>query len=177
MPRNEVVPLGLRRNYCDGNFSVVGHLKGRKANPSDLELVPNTDNRNCSLCDEPRWKVENTASVTKWYCGNPFEKSESSALQPTWNILKDKPTVARSSETSESTQPRPGSLLQGHAITDTCSGTCTNHCGSLGSCCDGVCQDCKGTTGSGCSSCGNACSGGNCTQGNCPGVIVLDQEE
>lgn len=169
MPRNEVVPLGLRRNYCDGNFSVVGHLKGREATPSDLELVPNTDNRNCSLCDEPRWKVENTASVTKWYCGNPFEKSESSAIQPTWNILKDKPTVARSSETSESTQPRPGSVLQGHAITDTCSGTCTNHCGSVGSCCNGVCQDCKGTTGSGCSSCGNACSGGNCTQGNCPG--------
>src|SRR5690606_6772891 len=81
MPRNEVVPLGLRRNWCDGNSSVVGHLKGRKATEYDLEMIPAKDNKNCSLCDEPRWKVENTATVTKWYCGDPFKKSEESAVK------------------------------------------------------------------------------------------------
>lgn len=164
MPRNEVVPLGLRRNYCDGNYSNVGHIKGRKANSYDLEKISNTDNRNCSLCDEPRWKVENTAKVTKWYCGNPFEKSEESSLQPKFEIEKQNATIARSEDSSTTKQPKQGSVLSGVAIRDTCAGTCTNNCGQVGSCCNGVCTDCGNSKGGSCG--GGGCSGSN---GNCGG--------
>lgn len=62
MMRNEVYALGIQINYKDGTHSPVFHIPGRKANQNDLERIGKGEPGNCTLCDQPVWKIEDTSS-------------------------------------------------------------------------------------------------------------------
>ncbi len=62
--RGEVYAVALRPNYCDGTFGPDIHLPGRKAISSDMDIIPNSDEENCTLCDKKRWELYDTSFIT-----------------------------------------------------------------------------------------------------------------
>ena len=65
---NENYLFFIRWNYCDNTSSAAFPLINRAATESEKELVHGDDN--CSDCELPRWKVEDTSIVEKYHLEN-----------------------------------------------------------------------------------------------------------
>jgi len=161
MPRDEVMSLALSKVWCDGTYSRFGHIPGRRATPYDREKIPISDPRNCTECELERWQVENTASVTKWYCGNPYEMMEDSQVSAFSLKIDKQDETDPNSGCPKGRHCNPGSVYQGIAVQGPCTATCSKSCYGLGCCKNGLCQNC----GAKCSGCSGGCSGTSCTGG------------
>lgn len=79
----EKYQFGIHFNYCDGTKTPNYIVSGRECIEEDLVKIPASDDSNCSLCELPRWRVEDTSFRTDLFGEDSKTKSKKSKQIPT----------------------------------------------------------------------------------------------
>lgn len=79
----EKYQFGIHFNYCDGTKTPNYIIPGRDCIDTDLVKVPVGDDSNCSLCELPRWRIEDTSFRTDLFGEDSKTKSKKSKQIPT----------------------------------------------------------------------------------------------
>lgn len=75
--------FGIKWNFCDGTSTSNYYISGRACKESDLLSVDKDADSNCSSCDLPRWRVEDTSERTDLFGSDPKVISKNTKQKPT----------------------------------------------------------------------------------------------
>ena len=140
------------------------------------DAVPPENTTNCSECPQPRWKTENTATVTKWHCYDPFDKSKGSFKMPTYVPICESGTQTLTARNIAGALR--AELLNSNINVKSCA-TCPG--GSSGTAAaedDGgdICKKCKNFEGLEYPCIGSSANPNGCIGGSCTGYTCSDAE-